>query len=73
MKNILFILLLTFFGCSKYQVVSKVRVNLYHLHNPKTNDVELILTKEELNVGGWYRINTIKTIDIKDENSTRTK
>ena len=46
MKNILFILLLTFFGCSKYQVVSKVRVNLYHLHNPKTNDVELILTKE---------------------------
>jgi len=69
MKNIVGILsLLLLFGCSKYQVVSKVRVNLYHLHNPKTNDIELILTEEELNVGGWYRINTIKTIDINYEN-----
>jgi len=69
MKNIVSVLsLLLLFGCSKYQVVSKVRVNLYHLHNPKTNDIELILTEEELNVGSWYRIKTIKTIDINYEN-----
>jgi len=68
-KNILLILLsFTLFGCSKYQVVSKVRVNLYHMHNPKTNDIEVILTKQELEVGKWYKLNRIKKIDLKDEN-----
>lgn len=53
-------------GCSKYQVVSEVRVNLYHLHNPKTNDVQVILTEQDLKEGEWYRLNEIKIITIDD-------
>ena len=64
MKKICFIVLFLLLGCSKYQVVSEVRVNLYHLHNPKTNDVEVILTEQDLKVGEWYKLNQIKTITI---------
>jgi len=38
------------------------------MHNPKTNDIEVILTKQELEVGKWYKLNRIKKIDLKDEN-----
>ncbi len=67
MKKICFILLFLLLGCSKYQVVSEVRVNLYHLHNPKTNDVEVILTEQDLKVGEWYKLNQIKTITITED------
>lgn len=67
MKNLFFILLpLSLISCSKYQVVSEVRVNLYHMHNPKTNDVEIILTEQDLKVGEWYKLNQIKTIEIEN-------
>jgi len=66
-KNLFFILLpLSLISCSKYQVVSEVRVNLYHMHNPKTNDVEIILTEQDLKVGEWYKLNQIKTIEIEN-------
>jgi len=55
------------FSCSKYQVVSELDVHLYHLHNPKTNQVEVIVTEQQLKVGQFYRLKSIKTIDI-DEN-----
>ena len=55
-------------GCSKYQVVSEVRVNMYHLHNPKTKDAEIILTKDSLVVGKFYRLNQIKKIDLEKLN-----
>jgi hypothetical protein len=53
-------------GCSKYQVVSKVQLHLYHMHDPKKNKVELILTKDELQVGSWYRLSTIDILNPKD-------
>ena len=53
-------------GCSKYQVVSEVRVNMYHLHNPKTKDAEVIITKDSLVIGKFYRLNSINKIDIED-------
>ena len=49
-------------GCSKYQVVSEVRLNLYHLHNPKTKDAEVILTKDTLEIGGFYKLKDINII-----------
>ena len=49
-------------GCSKYQVVSEVRLNLYHLHNPKTKNAEVILTKDTLEIGKFYRLNRINII-----------
>ena len=51
------------FGCNKYQVVSEVRVNLYHLHNIKTKDAEVILTKDTLEIGKFYRLKDINIID----------
>jgi hypothetical protein len=56
------LLIATFQKCSKYQVVQEVRVNLYHLHNPKTKDAEVILTKDTLEVGKFYRLKEINII-----------
>ena len=55
-----------FLSCSNYQVVSEVRVNMYHLHNPKTNDVEIVITKDSLEIGKFYNIKTIKRIDTEN-------
>jgi len=66
LKLINLILLILLSGCSKYQVVSEVRVNMYHLHNPKTKDAEIIITKDSLVIGDYYRLNSINKIDIED-------
>jgi|TARA_R110002020_G_scaffold297723_1_gene513488 hypothetical protein len=66
MKKFYLIPILILLGCSKYQVVSEVRVNLYHLHNPKTNDVQVIITEQDLKEGEWYRLNQIKIITVED-------
>ena len=66
-KILILLMFMATLGCSKYQVVSEVRVNLYHLHNPKTNDVEVILTEQDLKVGEWYKLNQIKTITITED------
>jgi len=66
LKIINLILLILLSGCSKYQVVSEVRVNMYHLHNPKTKDAEIIITKDSLVIGDYYRLNSINKIDIED-------
>ena len=63
-KLILLALILS--GCNKYQVVSELRVNLYHLHNPKTKKAEVILTNEKLEVGEFYNIKRIKQINLED-------
>ena len=63
----LYLLLIPLFGCSKYQVVSEVRLNLYHLHNPKTHKTEIILTKDSLEVGKWYKLKRINEYKA-DEN-----
>ncbi len=65
MKKII-LLALILSGCNKYQVVSELRVNLYHLHNPKTKKAEVILTNENLEVGEFYNIKRIKQINIED-------
>jgi len=66
LKLINLILLILLSGCSKYQVVSEVRVNMYHLHNSKTKDAEIIITKDSLVIGDYYRLNSINKIDIED-------
>jgi hypothetical protein len=52
-------------SCNKYQVVQEVRVNMYHLHSP-TKGVEVIITKDSLIIGKWYRLKQIKTIEINN-------
>jgi len=53
-------------GCSKYQVVQEVQLNLYHLHNPKKNKMEVILTQDSLVIGEWYRLKTINEYIIDE-------
>lgn len=57
------LVIISFVKCSKYQVVSEVRLNLYHLHNPKTKDAEVILTKDTLIIGKYYRLKEINIIN----------
>lgn len=70
-KRIIFILYMILIGivfycvvaCSKYQVVQKIDVNLYHLHNPKTNEIEIVVTKQDLQIGKFYKLNQIDVIE----------
>ena len=55
--------LFSFLNCSKYEVVSHIRGNLYHLHNIKKKDSEIILTNDSLIIGNEYRLKDIKIID----------
>lgn len=67
MKEVILIFLLTMglVSCKQYQVVQEVRVNMYHMHNPK-HGVEIILTKDTLEVGKWYNLRKLNTIELKD-------
>tara|TARA_R110000765_G_scaffold116430_1_gene209578 strand:+ start:616 stop:864 length:249 start_codon:yes stop_codon:yes gene_type:complete len=75
MKKLLIILIFFLTGCVKYQVVSEIRTNLYHLHSPKHGRTEIILTDQKLEVGEWYRINQIDvvTVNEKDRNLKKQK
>ncbi len=66
--NKLYLILIStlFLSCSNYQVVSEVRIHMYHLHNPKTNDVEIVITKDSLEIGKFYNIKTIKRINTEN-------
>ena len=62
------LLLLPLMACSKYQVVQEVKVNLYHLQNPRTKDVKIVVTKDYLVIGGWYRLKQINIIELEKDN-----
>jgi hypothetical protein len=49
-------------GCSKYQVVSEIRPHIYHLHNPKTKDAEIVMTMDTLVVGKFYKLKKINQL-----------
>ena len=36
---------------------------MYHMHHPKRG-VEIILTKDTLEIGKWYKLNRLNTIEI---------
>lgn len=58
------VVLLFITGCAKYQVVQEVNLNMYHMHNPRTHKMEIILTKQKLEVGKYYRLKSIDTIEM---------
>ena len=62
------LLLLPLMACSKYQVVQEVKVNLYHLQNPRTKDGKIVVTKDYLVIGGWYRLKQINIIELEKDN-----
>lgn len=64
-KIILLVILCT--SCAKYQVVQELKVNLYHLHNPKTGEIEIIVTEDVLTVGEWYKLKQIDIIETDND------
>ena len=66
MRQIL-ILAVMLTGCAKYQVVQEIKVNMYHMHNPKSHKTEVILTEQQLKVGAWYRLKSIDIIDLEKQ------
>ncbi len=64
MRKVLIILFLFILGgcAAKYEVIQKVRVNMYHLVNIRTHEVEIILTSDELTEGQILKKNKIKII-----------
>ena len=54
-------------GCAKYQVVQELNVNMYHLHNPRSHQVEVIITEDKLKVGSFYRLKDIDIITLDKE------
>tara|TARA_R110002020_G_scaffold462049_2_gene681345 strand:- start:295 stop:516 length:222 start_codon:yes stop_codon:yes gene_type:complete len=62
MTKLIIFLFLFLTSCVKYQVVSEVRVNMYHLHHPKKG-AEIIITRDSLEIGKLYRLNQVKVID----------
>ena len=59
----LILLLGTLTGCNKYKVLSYLRGNLYHLHNAKTKNSEVILTNDSLIIGKEYKLKDINIIE----------
>ena len=61
---VLLLIVLLISSCKSYQVVQEVNVNMYHLQNPRNGDVQVILTKDKLKVGEFYRLNDIDIIVV---------
>ncbi len=63
MTRILYIvLLLTLGSCAQYEVVQKLDVNMYHLQNVKTKDVQVIISSDELIEGSLVKLKKIRII-----------
>jgi len=63
MKKLYLFILLIVGGCApQYEVVQRLEVNMYHLVDTKTSDVEIILTSDSLNIGQIVKKKRIKII-----------
>ena len=61
-KLIAIVLLFTFTGCVKYQVVQKLDDNMYHLYHPKEG-VAIITTPDKLEIDKFYKLKNITKIN----------
>lgn len=64
---IVMIFIALFNSCKNFEVVSELDVHLYHLQNPKTKRVEVIVTEQKLEVGKFYRLKSIKQINLEQK------
>lgn len=67
-KNLLILLFLinSLISCKQYQVVQELNVNMYHMHHPK-HGVEIIITKDSLVVGNWYKLKRLNIIEVSEK------
>ncbi len=59
---ILLILVMTI-SCKKYKVLKKLKPDMYHFYHVKSQDSEVIITKDTLVIGNSYRLKDINIID----------
>ena len=57
---------LNLISCKNWEVVQEIDVNCYHLYNVKTKKVNVLLTKEKLEVGKLYNLKSIEKVDLED-------
>jgi len=69
--SIVILLFLVITSCKSYQVVQEVQVNMYHLHNPRTGDIQVIATKDKLKVGEYYRLKQIDIILVDSDHQKK--
>jgi len=50
------------FSCSQYEVVQKLDVNMYHLQNVRTKEVQVIISSDKLVEGSLVKLNKIRII-----------
>jgi hypothetical protein len=55
-------------GCAaQYEVVQKLDVNMYHLYNTRTQEVRIVLSRDELTEGELIKLKQVKIIaDIEN-------
>ena len=56
------LILLSVTSCAQYEVVQKLDVNMYHLQNVRTKDVQVILSSDKLVEGSFVKLNKIRII-----------
>ena len=61
-------------GCvSKYQVVQKLRVNMYHLQHIKTKEIHIILSEKDLKEGDTIKLWQIPEIEFVGDDRPKYK
>ena len=74
MKKLLVILFLFLTSCAgKYVVVQKLRVNLYHLQNLKTKEIEIILSDKDLKEGDIIKLWEAPEIEMEGNHYKQPK
>ena len=56
------LILLSIGSCAQYEVVQKLDVNMYHLQNVRTKDVQVIISSDNLVEGSFVKLKKIRII-----------
>ena len=56
------LIVLSVTSCAQYEVVQKLDVNMYHLQNVRTKDVQVIISSDNLKEGSFVKLKKIRII-----------
>lgn len=74
MKKLIYpLIFLLIIGCKKYEIISEVRENMYHLYHHKSKSIEIVITKDSLTKGESYRLREINIIPSPYYSTKRLK
>lgn len=55
--------MLIMISCKKYKVLKKLKTDMYHFYHVRSQDSEVIITKDTLVIGNTYRLKDVNIID----------